>query len=106
MVRMTEGQSHGKHRSRRRFSEEFKREAVELVRSSDKPVAEVADDLGISDTTLGNWKRQAEIDDGQREGTSSDERAYVRQLESELAEVKRERELLKRTVAFWVKEST
>jgi transposase-like protein len=50
--------------------------------------------------------RQAQIDDGEREGTTSDDRARISELEAELARVKRERELLKRTVAFWVKETS
>jgi len=40
---------------RRRFSEEFKRDAVELVRTSGKPVAQIAEGVGIYDSTLGNW---------------------------------------------------
>lgn len=42
-------------RSRRRFPEEFKRDAVEIVRSSGRPIAEVARELGIYDSSLGNW---------------------------------------------------
>lgn len=102
---MTDGQrEHG--RQRRKFSDEFKRDAVEFVRSSGRPIADVAAELGIHDSTLGNWVRRAQVDEGEREGTTSDDQAYIRRLESELAEVKSERELLKRTVAFWVREST
>jgi transposase-like protein len=55
---------------------------------------------------LGNWCRQAERDEGEREGVISDERARLRQFERENAELRRERDLLKQTVAFWVREST
>jgi transposase-like protein len=55
---------------------------------------------------LGNWCRQAERDEGEREGLTSDERARLRQFERENAELRRERDLLKQTVAFWVREST
>ncbi len=41
--------------TRRRFTDEFKRDAVELVRTSGKPIAQVADELGIYDSTLGDW---------------------------------------------------
>jgi transposase len=95
-----------KRRRRRRFSDEFKRDAVELVRSTGRPVAQVAGELGLYDSTLGNWVRQAEIDDGERDGLTSDDKARLRRLEAENAELRMERDLLKRTVAFWVKEST
>ena len=92
-------------RTRRKFSDEFKRDAVEIVRSSDKPIAEVARELGIYDSTLGNWIKQDEINHGEREGLTSDERARLSELERENARLRMERELLKRAVAFWVRES-
>ena len=92
-------------RSRRRFSDEFKRDAVEIVRSSGKPIAEVARELGIYDSTLGNWVKQDAIDRGEREGLTSDERTELAELRRENARLRMERELLKRAVAFWVKES-
>ncbi len=92
-------------RSRRKFSDEFKRDAVEIVRSSDKSIAEVARELGVYDSSLGNWVRQDRIDRGEREGLSSDERARLGELERENARLRMERELLKRAVAFWVRES-
>ena len=67
--------------TRRRFSEEFKRDAVELVRSTDRSISQAARELGISETTLGNWCRQAERDEGEREGVISDERARLGQFE-------------------------
>jgi transposase len=63
-------------------------------------------DLGIYDSTLGNWVKQAAIDRGEREGLSSDERARLGELERENARLRMERDLLKRTVAFWVKETS
>ncbi len=93
-------------RPRRRFSAEFKRDAVELVRTSGKPIAQVARELGIYDSTLGNWVRQDQIDRGEREGLTSDERAELVALRRENARLRMERELLKRAVAFWVREST
>lgn len=99
-------QQDGKQRTRRKFSEEFKRDAVEMVRNSGRPIADVAAELGLHDSTLGNWVRRRQVDDGERDGTTSDDQAYIRRLEAELAEAKSERDLLKRTVAFWVKEST
>ena len=89
-----------------RFTKEFKRDAVELVRSTGRPIAEVARELGIYDSTLGNWVRQDRIDRGEAEGLTTEERARLRQLEAENARLRMERDLLKRTVAFWVKETS
>jgi transposase len=93
-------------RRRRRFSEEFKRDAVELVRTTGRPIAQIARELGIYDSTLGNWVRQDRIDRGEAEELTSDERARLRALEAENTKLRMERDLLKRTVAFWVKETS
>ena len=93
-------------RRRRLFSEEFKRDAVDLVRSTGRPIAQIAQELGIYDSTLGNWVRQDRIDRGEREGLTTEERARLGQLEAENARLRMERDLLKRTVAFWVKETS
>jgi transposase len=93
-------------RQRRRFSEEFKRDAVELVRTTGRPIAQIARELGIYDSTLGHWVRQDRIDRGKAEELTSDERARLRALEAENTKLRMERDLLKRTVAFWVKETS
>ena len=93
-------------RTRRQFTQEFKRDAVELVRTSGRPIAQIANELGIYDSTLGNWVRQDRIDRGEREGLSSDERERLREVERDNTRPRMERDLLKRTVAFWVKETS
>ncbi len=93
-------------RARRKFTDEFKRDAVELVRTTGRPVAKVAAELGLYDSTLGNWVRQAEEAERDSRGLTPDDRARLKQLEAENAALRVERDLLKRTVAFWVKEST
>ena len=93
-------------RTRREFTKEFKRDAVELVRTTGRPIAHIARDLGIYDSTLGNWVRQDAIDRGEHEGLTSEERARLTQLERDNARLRMERDLLKRTVAFWVKETS
>ncbi len=92
-------------RPRRKFSDEFKRDAVEIVRSSDRSIAEVARELGIYDSSLGSWVRQDQVDRGEREGVSSNDKDRLLELERDNARLRMERELLKRAVAFWVKES-
>jgi transposase len=98
--------SEKQNRTRRQFTHEFKRDAVELVRTSGRPLAEIARELGIYDSTLGNWVKQDRIDRGEQDGLSSDERARLQQLERDNARLRMERDLLKRTVAFWVKEQS
>ncbi len=98
------GEEQQARRGRRKFSDEFKRDAVEIVRTSGESIAEVARELGIYDSSLGNWVRQDQINRGEREGLSSDEKARLGELERENARLRMERELLKRAVAFWVKE--
>ena len=93
-------------RTRREFTKEFRRDAVALVRATGRPIAQIARELGIYDSTLGNWVRQDAIDRGEREGLTSEERERLRQLEAENAKLRMERELLKRTVAFWVSETS
>jgi transposase len=93
-------------RTRRQFTPEFKRDAVELVRTSGRPIAQITQELGIYGSTLGNWVKQDRIDRGEQDGLSSDERARLRDLERDNARLRMERDLLKRTVAFWVKETS
>ena len=103
---MGEEQHKQQRSSRRRFTNEFKRDAVQLVRTTGRPIAEIARELGIYDSTLGNWVRQDAIDRGEAEGLTTEERARLGRLEAENARLRMERDLLKRTVAFWVKEQS
>jgi transposase len=93
-------------RTRREFTKEFKRDAVESVRTTGRPIAQIARELGIYDSTLGNWVRQDAIDRGEAEGLTTEERERLRQLEADNAKLRMERDLLKRTIAFWVKETS
>lgn len=58
-----------------KYPPEFRRRAVELARLHEKPIARIAEDLGISDATLHGWLKQADIDEGRRDGLTSDEHA-------------------------------
>ena len=92
-------------RSRRRFRKEFKADAVALVLDGDRSIVSVARDLGIGETNLGNWVRQARIDRGERPGLTTSERAELARLRRENARLRMERDLLERATALWVKES-
>ena len=86
-------------RSRRQFTPEFKAEAVALVEASGGEIAKVAKELGIYDSTLGNWVRQAR--EAGVDAPSVEERAEIRDLRRELERVTRERDLLAKCVAFF-----
>ncbi|MGH7511064.1 MAG: transposase [Acidimicrobiia bacterium] len=90
---------------RRSFSDEFKADAVEIVRTSDKPVAQVARELGVGESTLGYWVKRDRVDRGEKEGVTTSERAELAELRRDNTRLRMERDLLKRAVAFWVKET-
>jgi transposase-like protein len=84
---------------------EFRQRAVELARLREKPVAEIAKDLGISDSCLRGWMARADIDEGRREGVSSREREELIELRRELRVTKMENEILKRAAAYFAREN-
>lgn len=89
-----------------KWSPEFRKDAVSLVIVEDRSIADVARCLGVNEGTLGNWVRLERIECGMRDGLTIDERAEFSELRAENAQLRMERDLLKRSVAFWVKEST
>ena len=87
------------------YPPEFRREAVELYRSSGRSLREIASDLGVSSESLRLWVRQAGIDAGERAGLSSEEREELRTLRREVRVLRQEREVLKKAAAFFARES-
>lgn len=91
--------------SQRRYSAEFKRDAVALYETSGKSIAAVARELGLNDVTLGAWIHEQEKE---RRAADSDEtaadRAEAAQLRKRIKELEDEIEILKRFTAYWVKE--
>jgi transposase len=87
------------------YPQEFRRQAVELVRLSGRPIPQLAKELGVSDQTLRNWVNQAQVDAGKREGLTSDEREELRRLRRENRTLLMEREILKKAAAFFAKET-
>jgi transposase len=94
-------------RQYRKFDEDFKAGAVRLVFETGKPIAQIARELGINDGTLGNWVTAARRRrDGGADGPlSEDERAELARLRKENAELRMQRDVLKRSVALGVDEA-
>lgn len=95
--------------TRRRWSPEFKRDAVALVRSSGRSMAEVAKELGCGESSLGYWMAKDRVEraaaDPERYAAEVAESEEVKRLRRKVAELEVEREILKRSMVFWVKES-
>ena len=95
-----------KPRRRRSFTPEFKAEVVALVRQPGKTAGGVAREMGLTETAVRAWVRQAELDDGERtDGLTTAERAELAQLRKELRETREERDILKPAVAFFARET-
>jgi len=95
-----------KPRPRRSFTPEFKAQMVELVRQPGNSVPSVARDYELTETALRAWVKQADIDDGRRhDGLTTEEREEMARLRKELRQAQEERDILKRAVAFFAKET-
>jgi len=93
-------------RPRRSFTPEFKAEVVELVHQPGKTVGGVARELDLTETAVRAWVKQADIDDGRRsDGLTTEERAELARLRKELRQAREERDILKRAVAFFARET-
>jgi len=91
----------------KRYTEEFKRDAIALVDSSGKTVTAVARELGISSESLRGWYRKAKTARGQGESgeLASAEREELKRLRKENREQRQTIEILKKATAFFVKEN-
>ena len=92
--------------SRKKYDREFREGAVRIVEETKKPVAQVARDLGVNEGTLGNWVQRARAAREGRGELSTDDYEELKRLRSEVAELRMERDVLKRSVVLWVKEAT
>ncbi|WP_040432469.1 transposase [Paractinoplanes globisporus] len=90
-----------------RFIPEFKRDAVDLVLSSGRPVNDVARELGVGNETLRNWvnkrRRRAEVD-GQVQASPADKDAEIARLRAQVAELQQEKLVLRKAAAYFANE--
>ena len=90
----------------RKFDHDFQEDAVRLVLETGKPIAQVARELGINEGTLGNWCAKARRARGDGDGApSADVQQELARLRKENAELRMQRDVLKRSVALWVDEA-
>lgn len=89
---------------RRKFSHQFKAEAVQLVIASGRPIAEIARELAINEGTLGNWvnawRNENPVPDPELSVT---DRARMREMQDEIRRLRMENEFLKKAAAFFAK---
>jgi transposase len=92
-------------RRRRSFTNEFKAEVVALVRQLGNSVGSVSRDLDLTETAVRGWVKQADIDDGHRDGLATSEREELARLRRENRRLSQDVEILKRATAFFAKET-
>lgn len=92
-------------RTRPPYPPEFREQAIRLVKEAGKTMTEVARRLGVSVESLRHWIRQQEIDEGKREGLTTDEKKELERLRREVRVLREEREILRKAAAFFAKEA-
>jgi transposase-like protein len=88
----------------RKFTPEYRMEAVKMVIEGQRPIAAVARDLGINEGTLGNWVQKYRREHPVTEELNLDDRAKLRELERENRELKLQNEFLKKAAAYFARE--
>ncbi len=86
------------------YTDEFKREAVKLLRNGDRTIPQLAKELGVSPQSLRNWSKEIDVEEGKAEGLTSAERDELKRLRRENRILAEEREILKKAAAFFAKE--
>ena len=89
----------------KKFAPEFKRDVVTVARRGDLTVAEVAADFDISVESVRRWMRQADIDDGIKDGLTTAEQSELVSLRREKRRLEMENEILRRAAAYFAKDA-
>jgi transposase len=88
-----------------RYPDTLRRRAIDEVLTKGRTIAAVSADLGMNDQTLRNWVNQERRDKGLAPGATSDQLARIKELEKEVAELRRSNEILKEATRFFAKEA-
>jgi transposase len=88
-----------------RYPDEIRRRAIEEVTERGRASSEVARDLGMTQTTVSTWVRQYRRDHGLEPGPTSDQTARIKELEKEVAELRRANDILKKASTFFAVEA-
>jgi len=89
----------------RPYPREFRDGALQLVREGDRPVREIAQELGIAESCLRRWMKQDQLDRREREdGLTSKEREELRELRKRVRRLEQEKEILRKAAAFFARE--
>ncbi len=89
----------------KKFPPEFKRDVATVARRGDLTVAEVAADFDVSPESVRRWMRQADIDEGIRDGLTTAEQSELVQLRRDKRRLEMENEILRRAAAYFAKDS-
>ena len=89
----------------KKYPPEFKRDVVTVARRGDLSVAEVAVDFGVAEESVRRWMKQADVDDGIKDGRTSSEQAEVVQLRRRMRRLEMENEILRRAAAYFAASS-
>lgn len=87
------------------YAPEFRAEAVRLAKTSGQPLRATAEHVGVSIEALRAWIKQADVDGGQRDGLTTEEREELRRLRRENHVLRMERDILQKAAAFFARES-
>jgi transposase-like protein len=82
------------------YPQEFREDVVRIARQGELTYAQIARDFGISETCVSNWVRKADVEDGQRPGTTAAEAAELRETRKRIRVLEQENEILRRAAVY------
>ncbi len=90
---------------RGRYPLAYRRDIAALVLDQGRTIKDVCEEFDLKAPSVSNWVRQERVERGERQGLTSAERAQMAQMQREIKKLRQERDLLKKAMAFWVKDA-